>query len=902
MVFVAKQRRKNDERAEETPSPAVEPAERSGTPDPAGRAPKPQAPWFGDSPGGLGIAGAARKPGAPGTHVVSRPEVRVVKVERPTNVTPYRSTPAAAPPRADAAPAAASPRRAEVAAPAAASPRRAEVAAPAPAPAAPERVDAAAATEAPRSPAASAERAAPPAAENGERPVVRVSLSQAAAAGNQTLRPLAPTVRTTVATVARPAAAAPAPREKPRREVAPAVPLAVPDPDAAFLAVHGLGTPACVTRVERTVRAVPGVREVEANLAAGLVAVAPASVDRAAVEAALADAGHPAVPEAPNAAAARQRVRALAVAAGATVAVGVVAHVIRGATGSAIAGAAVTLLSLATAWAVAGPALRHLVRGRLSAELLPMAATLAILAASVIAPGPSAALAVFPLVAHLAVAALATLGSARALRLIEELRAVLPTGDAPRPGSRVEVAAGAVIPADGRLVGPAVLDERPVGGDDDVERLAGELVAAGAVATDGASIEIEPTGGRSRVARGLRVAERALATHPTGTIAQFASRAIVPIALVAAIAAGWTSGLWAAAAVLAGAAPLALGLSSSLASAAGVTRAAVRGVAVRSSEALERAGRTRVVLLDKSTTLTRGDAAVLELLVKPGRDPREILAAAAAVQQGIDHGIARALAAHARDLHVDVPAASGRDYAPGQGASARVNGCRVTVGSAHFAARSGIDLGLLVQTVDELARRGRTPLVVAFDDEAVAVLGIADTPRESARQAMASLELLDVDLHVASGDAGAAVQWLAEAIGLDKRVARGDLSPEQKKALVQELRADGACLVAGASAVDAEALAAADLAVAAGTSAAVEAAAGALLIRQDPQGVVELVRAGRATRRGRALATAAGLAGNGAAIALAATGGLGVAGAAILGLCASLLSLGAAASPWVRIR
>jgi P-type E1-E2 ATPase len=213
-----------------------------------------------------------------------------------------------------------------------------------------------------------------------------------------------------------------------------------------------------------------------------------------------------------------------------------------------------------------------------------------------------------------------------------------------------------------------------------------------------------------------------------------------------------------------------------------------------------------------------------------------------------------------------------------------------------------VDLGLLVQTVDELARRGRTPLVVAFDGEAVAVLGIADTPRESARQAMGSLELLQLDIHIASGDASPAVQWLAEAIGLDKRVARGDLSPEQKKALVEELRSEGPTLVAGASAVDAEALAAADLAVAASTAPAVEAAAGALLVRQDPQGVVELIRAGQATRRGRALATAAGIAGNGAAMALAATGGIGVAGAAILGLCASLLSLGAAASPWVRIR
>lgn len=899
MDVLAKQRKKSSERPEElapdesaTHEQAPAPPEPQAAAEPARPAAPVPAPWFGD-PGSLGIAGAARRPGAPGTNVVARPEVRVIKVERPAlrSYGEERAARAKAEPKAE--PAAAAPASAPAAPAVVARPRPAPVATAVPAPAVPKP-----------EPVAKLEAAAAPAeAASAERPVVRVSIAQAAAAGNQTLRPLAPTVRTSVPTVARPAATpAAAQREVKRREVAPAVPLALPDADATFLAVHGLGTPSCVARVERLVRGVPGVSEVEANLAAGLVAVAPSSIGRAAVEAALADAGHPADPAAPNAAEAKARARKLALSAGATAGVAIAAHVALRLTGSPVVGAVVTLLALATAWSVVGPALRHLVRGRLSAELLPLAATLAILAASLLSPGPSAALAVFPLVAHLAVAALATLGSARALRLIEELRAVLPTGDAPKPGSRVEVGAGEVIPADGRLIEPAILDERPVGGDDDVERLIGESVAAGAIATNGAVIKIEPTAGRSRVARGLRVAERALATHPTGTISQVASRLVVPVALVAAIAAGWTSGLWAAAAVLAGAAPLALGLAGSLASAAGVTRAAQRGVAVRSSEALERAGRTRVVLLDKSTTLTRGDAAVLELLVKPGRDPRQVLAAAAAVQHGVDHGIARALTAHARDLHVDVPEAKDRRYEQGLGTVARVDGREVVVGSAHFAVRSGVDLGLLVQTVDELARRGRTPLVVAEDGEAVAVMGIADTPRESARQAMGSLELLDLDIHVASGDAAPAVQWLAEAIGLDKRVARGDLSPEAKKALVQELRADGPTLVAGASAVDVEALAAADLAVAAGSGPAVEAAAGALLVRQDPQGVVELVRAGRATRRGRALATAAGLAGNAAAMTLAATGELGVAGAAILGLCASLLSLGAAASPWVRIR
>ncbi len=853
-------------------------------------------PWFPEDRG-LGIAGTARKPGAPGTRVATGPEVRVVRLERgavaatrPAPPAPGAEKPAGGWPArlgnnaAAQRPVATGQRTVRHVGTATRGGLEAGTASTplAVAPALPQR-----------------EEQRPAAAQPG-RPVVHVSISQAAAAGGQTIRPFAPTVPTHVATVARQSAPAAAP-EKKRREVAPAVPLSIPDADATFLAVQGLGTPSCIRRVEKAVAAVPGVTSVEANLAAGLVAISPAGADRTAVQSALAGAGHPAREGAPDAATSLRQARRLGLAAGATLGLGIVAWGAGRTAGSDLLASAIAVGAFATAWPVVQAALRHLVRGRPAAEILPVAAALATLVAAQLAPGPSPALATLPLAVHLTIAALARLAGARALQVIEALRAALPGGEA-RPGALLEIAAGGVVPADGRLLAPAILDERPVGGDDDVERLAGEVVSAGAVAPQGAAIEVTTATARSRMARGLRIAERALATRPSGTPAQVAATLLVPAALAAAGAAAVLAGPWTAAALLAAAAPLSLGVVASLASAAGVTRAAARGVAVRSSAALERAAATRVVLLDKTATLTRGDAAVLELLVKPGRDARVVLAAATAAEAGVDHGIARALASHARDLQVEVPAATGRRHEAGLGVQAQVAGQRVTVGSAHFAASCGVDLGLLVQTVDDLARRGRTPLVVAFEEEAVAVLGIAETPRESARQAMGSLELLDLDLRVASGDATPSVQWLAEAIGLDKRVARGDLSPAQKKALVDELRGYGPCLVAGASAVDADALAAADLAVAAGTDPAAEAAAGALLLRQDPHGVVELIRAGRASRRGRNVGTVAGLFGNGLAIALAATGGVGVGGAAALALTGSLVALAAAASPWVRVR
>lgn len=930
----------------ETPKAGEAPEAGTEAPAPRHQRPKSAPPsWIaaGWSPGagGLGIAGTARKPGAPGTHVAPSPDVRVVKVDRPA---PFRSTPPA--------------------------------------------------SRAPEAPLT-----------QGERPVVRVSLAQAAAAGNQTLRPLSPVATRTSETVnrapqpapakrpapfrsgppkaaapkaadesaanekaetkaakheakatqpiekatakvepiAKPPAAAPvapvapvappspaeapasgpktapwarpinlpkgpvatareAERPAPRREVAPAEPLAIPDPDARHLAVEGLSSPACVNRVERAVRAVPGVTEAEANLAAGVVAVAPASADPAAVAAALAAAGHPPLDEAPGAAGARKGARSAALAAAGTLAVGIVAAVVRSSAGN-VAGIAVSLLAFATAWTAVAPGLRHLIRARLSAEVLPLLASLAILGVSVGgAPGAAPELAFAPLFVHLVGLALSRFARARALGILEGLRRDLPADHGQKAGQTVAVEAGGVIPVDGRLLAPATLDERPLGGEDEVERRAGEGVAAGTVATSGATLIATAPPSRSRLRRGLAIAERALSTHPSGTPSQIAATLVVPVALAAAIAAGFLAGAWVGAAVLAGTAPLALGFASSLASAAAVTRAASRGVAVRSSDALDRAGRTEVVLLDKTSTLTRGDTAVLELLVKPGRDAGELLGRIAAAQAGIDSPIARALLTHAEELRVRVPEAKDRRYEPGLGVRARVEGTEILVGSIHHATRCGVEIGLLAQTVDDIAKRGHTPLVAAVDGETVAVLGLADTPHESARQAVGSLELLEVQVRIASGDASHAVQWLAEGIGLDRKVSRGDLSPDAKRALVEELRAEGPTLVAGASVVDVPALAAADLAVAASAAPEVEAKAGALLMRQDPQGVVELLRAGRAARRARHLATGFGLAGNVAAIGLAGIGAVGVGGAAALALATTVLAFGTAASPWVRIR
>lgn len=812
--------------------------------------------WIAGGRSGLGIAGTARRPGAPGTHVIPtaprgegapKRVVRHVGVASRDGLRLREERPAGA-------------RQEEKAG--------AE----------------AGAEEKPKT----------------ERPVVRVTLSQAAAAGNQTLRPLSPTVRTP-ATVARQPAARVEAAPARKKELAPPVPLEVPDPDAMLLSVEGPGSPPCVTGIEKAVRAVSGVTEVDANLAAGTVAVVPARVDRAAVEAALAQAGHPARSPEADAATHARTARKLGLAAGLALGLAIASQILLSTLESQAAATLVAAAALGAAWPILGSALRHAIRLQPVPEQLPIVAALVTLAAALLGTGVSPAVAALPLALHLALAALAAGATSLVLRGPESLRAAVPEGPLPAAGSEVEVPPGQPIPADGILLRPTLLDERPLGGDEDVERLVGEPVVAGAIAMEGARIAIPPTPAR-RVAVGEQIASRALATRPAGTLSQLAATWIVPVALVASLAAFFVGGPLAAAAVLAGASPLGLALAAPLSAVAAISRAAVRGVAVRSSAVLDRAASIRTVLFDRNPTLTRGDAAVLELVAKPGRTAHELLALAAGAEKGLEHALARALVAHAADLRVEVPSARDRKVVAGLGVEAKIGGAEVLVGSARHLADRGVDPGLLAQTAAELAARGRTPLYVAIDGETAGVIGVAETPHESARQAMASLELLGVDFHVASGDASASVQWLAEAIGLDRRLASGELGLEEKRRWIATLREQGPCLLIAGSPVDADLLPAADLTLAAGGGPAVEEKAGAWLIRRDPRGVVELLRAGRAASRGRRLATLAALVASAAAMALGFAGSVGVAGAALLSFGGSLVALVAAAAPWVRVR
>lgn len=699
-------------------------------------------------------------------------------------------------------------------------------------------------------------------AASGERQVVRVDISELlGAAGPEVV-----------------AAPGRAPRvaEEPEPVGEPLPPLELPSQDAEAFWAPGL--PGASAR--RKLAEIPGVEGVDSAPFFGAVAVrGTKEAQREAARALGAD--HPPTPF----------VRALGLAAGAV---------------ALLAASAWTRASgqPQIAWVLAAVAslLPLAVReGRWLLRDLPLVGVVP-LAASALSLGLALGDGDAPVEWAAAPATIHLLGLGALLWARQRVRAALAVGEAPdgpEEAQRLEVEEGDVLPADGVLAAPTILDERPLGGDEGTERSKGEMVYAGSIAQQPVELVVAAT--RSRRSLAASQALRGLAATGGGK-AEFFGSIVAPLLALATAAGGWVLlGAGPAAAALAGIPAVAIALGVPLTEAAALTMALGKGVGAKSVQAIFRAGAIRSVVLGKRSMLERGVPAFLGLRARQHLDPNHLLALAAAAEAGLDAPIARSIVTHVEELGLPFPKAGAREVHPGAGVEATIDGEKVVLGSARFLEEKGIDLGPLAPTGLDMGRKGSTPIYLAVDGAAAAVLELGAFPAEAARQAIGSLELAGVGIRVATGDSGQAARWLAEAMGLDPSAARGDLGGEAKRGLLD--RVDRPLLVAAGTDTLEVVAEAADLTV----ESSQDPGAGffrcaAFLIRPDPRGVIDLIRTGRTARRARALALAFAVGGGIASVALVATGLAGPATAAALGLLASAASLAAAASPWVSLR
>ena len=298
---------------------------------------------------------------------------------------------------------------------------------------------------------------------------------------------------------------------------------------------------------------------------------------------------------------------------------------------------------------------------------------------------------------------------------------------------------------------------------------------------------------------------------------------VVPIAILNTVA------------VLVIACPCALGLATPTAIVVGMGKGAERGILIRSAEALERAYKVEAVALDKTGTLTLGRPSVTDV-ASAGMPEDDLLRLAASAERGSEHPIGRALVEAAAERSIALDEASGFRALPGHGVEAVVGGSTVVLGNPALMREHGVALGGLEERGRELSAQGKTPVFVSVDGEAAGVIAVADTLRPEAREAVAAMHRLGLEVVMITGDNRRTAEAIAAQVGIDRVIA--EALPDEKGDRIRELQAEGKSVaMVGDGINDAPALTRADVGIAMGAGADVAiAAADVTLMRGDLRG------------------------------------------------------------------
>ena len=681
--------------------------------------------------------------------------------------------------------------------------------------------------------------------------------------------------------------------------------------ESTILPIEGMTCASCVGRVERALRAVPGVNEAVVNLATERATIR-GTADLPALVAAVSKAGYEARPlptgqttdeEASDRKEIEYRAlrRDLLVAATLTLPVFLLemgSHVIPG-----VHDLIDRTVGMQTSWylqfvlttaVLAAPGIRFYQKGlpalfRLAPDMNSLVAvgTLAAYAFSIVATFAPALLPAGTVnVYYEAAAVIVTLillgrflearAKGRTSEAIKRLVGLQPKTarirrdgtslDVPiadvQAGDTVEVRPGERIPVDGEVIeGDSYVDESMITGEPiPVAKQPGSALVGGTVNQHGAlALRATAVGEATMLSQIIRMVEQAQGSKlPIQALVDQVTMWFVPgvMAIAALTFLAWlvygpspalTFALVNAVAVLIIACPCAMGLATPTSIMVGTGRGAELGILFRKGEALQRLQDAAVVAVDKTGTLTEGHPALTDLQVTDGFDRRRVLGQVAAVEDKSEHPIGRAIVAAARAEGLPLPPVSSFESITGFGVSARVDGARVDIGADRYMRRLGVDVTSFAATAERLAGQGRSPLYAAIDGRLAAVLAVADPIKATTPAAIAALHDLGLTIAMVTGDDRRTADAIARELGIDHVVA--EVLPDGKVDAVQSLKAaHGVLAFVGDGINDAPALAAADIGIAVGTGTDVAIeAADVVLMSGSLGGVATAIALSRAT-------------------------------------------------------
>ena len=420
---------------------------------------------------------------------------------------------------------------------------------------------------------------------------------------------------------------------------------------------------------------------------------------------------------------------------------------------------------------------------------------------------------------------------------------------------------GENIPVDGVVLeGTSAVNESALTGESiPVDKAVGDKVSAATTNQSGfLRCEATRVGEDTTLAQIIKMVSDAAATKApiakiADTVSGFFVPAVISIAVVTTIVwllLGHELGyaLARGISVLVISCPCALGLATPVAIMVGNGLGAKNGILFKTAASLEAAGRTQIVALDKTGTITEGAPRVTDLLPAEGVSETELLTLAAALESRSEHPLAKAVLADAETKAITPPEVTDFAALPGNGLAAKLDGMDIYAGNAAFIQTKLTLPAALAQQAEKLAAEGKTPLFFGGAGRLLGVIAVADTIKEDSPEAIRQLQNMGIRVVMLTGDNQRTADAIGRQAGVDEVIA--GVLPDGKEAVIRQLQASGKVAMVGDGINDAPALTRADtgIAIGAGTDVAIDAA-DVVLMNSKLSDVPAAIRLSRATLR-----------------------------------------------------